>query len=80
MKELSQDKPKARRGRPATGTAKTATERSQDRDTALLAAGGRVINRLRLSPVAAAALARLAVRFSDERSAIEAALIELDKK
>ncbi len=79
MSKAAQEKPKARRGRPVTGTAKTATERSQDRDAALVAAGGRVINRVRLSADAAAALARLGAKFPDERSAIEAALIELDK-
>lgn len=79
MEEAKQDKPKARRGRPATGTAKTATQRSQERDKALLDAGGRIISRLRLSPEAAAALARQVGRFADERAAIEAALIELDK-
>lgn len=80
MKELPQEKPKARRGRPPSGAAKTATERSRDRDAALLASGGKVISRLRLSPAATTALARLAARFSDERAAIEAALIELDNK
>jgi hypothetical protein len=79
MDEAKQDKPKARRGRPATGTAKTSTQRSQARDEALLEAGGKIISRLRLSPEAAAALARQAERFKDERAAIEAALIAFDK-
>lgn len=79
MDEAKQDKPKARRGRPTTGSAKTATQRSQERDKALLDAGGRIISRLRLSPEAAAALARQAERFTDERAAIEAALIAFDK-
>lgn len=78
MEKASQDKPKARRGRPVTGIAKTATERSQERDSALLTAGGRVINRVRLSPEAAAALARFVDGFPDERSAIEAALLAFD--
>jgi hypothetical protein len=78
MSETSQEKLKAKRGRPVTGTAKTATERSQGRDATLVDAGGRVINRLRLSPEAAAALARFANGFPDERSAIEAALLAYD--
>lgn len=78
MKEASQEKTTTRRGRPVSGTAKTATERSQERDSALLAAGGRVINRMRLSPEAAAALARFVDGFPDERSAIEAALIAFE--
>jgi len=79
MEKARQDKPKAQRGRPVSGTAKTPTERSQARDSALLAAGGRVINRVRLSPEATVALSRFADGFSDERSAIEAALIAFDK-
>lgn len=80
MSDSTHEKPAVKRGRPPTGTAKTATARSNDRDAALLAAGGRVINRVRLSPAAAAALARMAGRFVDERTAIEAALIEMDSK
>ena len=68
-----------KRGRRVTGTAKTATERSKERDAALLASGGKIISRLRLSGEAAAALERVRERFADDRSAIEAGLIELDK-
>lgn len=65
-----------RRGRPPTGTAKSASERSKERDNALLAAGGKIISRLRLGPEAAAALARLRESGAPtDRAAIERALL-----
>lgn len=44
-------------------------------DAALLASGGRVISRTRLSPEATVALAALTERYGSDRAAIEAALI-----
>lgn len=64
------------RGRPASGQAKSASERSKERDAALIAAGGKIISRLRLGPEAAAALARLrASGAPSDRAAIEQALL-----
>lgn len=66
-----------RRGRPPTGQAKTASERSNMRDAELLAAGGRIFNRLRLSPEAVTALSKLRKAGAPtDRAAIEQALIE----
>jgi hypothetical protein len=65
-----------RRGRAPTGEAKSASERSKERDSALIAAGGKIISRLRLGPEAAAALARLrASGAPTDRAAIEQALL-----
>ncbi len=68
-----------RRGRPLTGEAKTPTERVKALDEALIALGGRVLSRTRLSPEATAALARLSGRYGSDRAAIEAALIALNQ-
>lgn len=65
-----------RRAGLAGGAAKSASERSKDRDDALVAAGGKIISRLRLGPEAAAALARLrASGAPTDRAAIELALL-----
>lgn len=71
MKEVS----KPRRGRPVTGEAKSSTERGKAADGALVASGGRILSRLRLSPEAAAALAVLSERDGGDRVAIEQALV-----
>jgi hypothetical protein len=56
--------------------AKSASERSKERDDALVAAGGRIISRLRLGPEAAAALAKLRESGAPtDRAAIERALL-----
>lgn len=56
--------------------AKSAAQRSRERDQALVAAGGRIISRLRLGPEAAAALARLRdAGAPTDRAAIERALL-----
>ncbi|WP_081651425.1 hypothetical protein [Cupriavidus sp. WS] len=68
------------RGRPATGEAKTPTQRVKGLDAALIESGGRILNRLRLSAEAATALANLTESYSSDRAAIEAALIELNKR
>ncbi len=68
------------RGRPPTGEAKTATQRVNALDEALKASGGRILNRTRLSPEATAALAALSGHFGTDRAAIEAALIDLNKR
>ena len=71
-----------RRGRPATGpspTAKTPTERVKALDAELIASGGRILGRVRLSADAAAALARLSQEYGSDRAAIEAALISQTK-
>lgn len=68
------------RGRPATGEAKTPTQRVKDLDAALVASGGRILNRVRLSPEATAALANLSQHYDSDRAVIEAALIELNKR
>ncbi|CAG9242323.1 conserved hypothetical protein [Burkholderia diffusa] len=71
---------KRSRGRPVTGEAMTPTERVKAADAALVAAGGRVISRTRLSPEATTALAALSERYGSDRAAIEAALIDLNKR
>lgn len=65
--------------RPAK-KAKTPTERVKNLDAALLASGGRILNRLRLSAEPASALQSLSERFGSDRAAIEKALMELDKR
>lgn len=75
MKEVA----KARRGRPVTGAAKTSTERGKAADEALLASGGRILSRVRLSPEAAAALVALSQLHHGDRAAIEQALIAAAK-
>ncbi|AMR80268.1 hypothetical protein A2G96_09415 [Cupriavidus nantongensis] len=76
----AQQEAKRGRGRPATGEAKTATQRVKDLDAALVESGGRILNRLRLSAEATAALANQSERYGSDRATIEAALIELDKR
>ncbi|AEA65983.1 hypothetical protein bgla_4p2180 (plasmid) [Burkholderia gladioli BSR3] len=73
---MTESKPS--RGRPATGKAMTPTERVKAADAALVASGGRVMSRMRLSPAATAALAVLKKRYGSDRAAIEAALIALN--
>lgn len=63
------------RGRPPTGEALSSTERAAKRDRELVAAGGRILRTVRLSPEATRALEWLAASHDSERSAIEAALI-----
>jgi hypothetical protein len=65
-------------GRPVMGEAMTPTERVKADDATLVASGGRVISRTRLSPEATAALATLSERYGSDRAAIEAALISLN--
>lgn len=66
---------KARRGRPATGQAKSSTERGKAADEALVRSGGVILNRVRLTREAAAALALLSARDGSQREAIQNALI-----
>lgn len=73
---MTESKPS--RGRPVTGKAMTPTERVKAADAALVASGGRVMSRMRLSPAATAALAALKKRYGTDRAAIEAALIALN--
>lgn len=75
---MSELKKTALRGRPATGTAKTSTERGRAADEALLASGGRIV-RARLSPDAAAALDILAKRTGSQKDAFDQALIHAAK-
>lgn len=75
MKEAT----KPRRGRPVTGKAKSSTERGKAADEALVASGGRILSRLRLSPEAAAALVALSERDGGDRIAIEQALVAAAK-
>lgn len=70
----------ATRGRPVTGNAKTPTERVKALDAALLASGGRVLNRVRLSVDAVSALTSLVELHGSERAAIENSLINCAKK
>ncbi|MFL9952416.1 hypothetical protein PQR65_03265 [Paraburkholderia nemoris] len=65
--------------RPLAERASTATERARRFDNALLAAGGRVLNRVRLSAEANAALQALSEGHHSEREAIEYALIVASK-
>lgn len=76
---MMEQKKKTPRGRPVTGTAKSSTERGKAADAALLHAGGRILNRVRLSPEAATALALLIERDGTDRAAIEQALIAAAK-
>ena len=69
------EKKRTAKGRPATGKAKTPTQRTSQMEAALLAAGGRILGRVRLSPEAADALRRLAEQYGTDRAGIEAALI-----
>lgn len=73
-----QKKPEERRqrGRPVTGEAKTPTQRAKAFDEALLASGGRVLNRVRLSAEATEALKALSTHYESDRASIEAALIK----
>jgi hypothetical protein len=71
---------KARRGRPATGQAKSSTERGKAADEALVASGGVILNRVRLSPEAARALDRLVALDGSQREAIQNALIQAVQK
>lgn len=71
-----------RRGRPATGPspdAKTPTQRVKALDAELIASGGRILGRVRLSADAAQALAYLSEKHGSDRAAIEAALIAQNK-
>ena len=81
MKEKSSRPEKRPVGRPPKANPTTSTERGKAFNDALIAAGGRVLNRLRLSPEASSALETLTTeRSSDgkaisDREAIEQALI-----
>lgn len=70
----------ARPGRKESGNARSSTERGAAADKALLEAGGTIVSRLRLRPIAARALALLMEREGQEhgaqRAAIERALID----
>lgn len=70
----------ARPSRKEAGNAKSSTERGAAADKALLEAGGTIVSRLRLRPIAARALAILMKREGQEhgaqRAAIERALID----
>jgi len=70
----------ARPGRKESGNARSSTERGAAADKALLEAGGAIVSRLRLRPIAARALAILMEREGQEhgaqRAAIERALID----
>jgi hypothetical protein len=69
-----------RRGRPSKGDeAKTSTERAKDHDAALIASGGRILNRVRISAEAAEALLLLNTYYKSDRAAIEAAVLYLHK-
>jgi len=76
----SSDTPSARPGRKESGNARSSTERGAAADKALLDAGGAIVSRLRLRPIAARALAILMERAGQEhgaqRAAIEGALID----
>jgi hypothetical protein len=65
---------------PASTSTKTSTERGSAADKALLDAGGAIVSRLRLRPIAARALTLLMEREGDvygkQRAAIERALID----
>ncbi len=67
------------KGRPATGVAKTSTERGRSADQMLVESGGRVLSRVRLGKEAADALVRLKIKYGTERAAIEWALLSIDK-
>jgi hypothetical protein len=64
-----------RRGRPASGKALTSSQRVQRADALLLAEGGRILNRVRLSPDAAKALAYLSEVYGSDRAACQASII-----
>lgn len=77
---MTEPKKAPSRGRPVTGTAKTSTERGKAADEALVASGGMILNKLRLSPEAAAALTQLLDSDGTAREAIQQALIDRAKK
>ncbi|NHR04400.1 hypothetical protein HA052_04240 [Chromobacterium haemolyticum] len=64
------------RGRPATGNAKSSTERGRAADEALKAAGGRIVNRVRLSKEGVDAQEMLSQHYGSDRVAFETALVE----
>lgn len=70
----------ARPGRKESGNARSSTERGAAADKALLEAGGAIVSRLRLRPIAARALAilmdREGMEHGAQRAAIERALID----
>jgi hypothetical protein len=76
---LTEPKKAAPRGRPRTGKAKSSTERGKSADDALVQSGGLILNKLRLSPEAVAALAQLVALDGTAREAIQLALIERAK-
>jgi hypothetical protein len=76
---MTEQKKAAPRGRPVTGTAKSASERSDARDTALKESGGRILSSVRLSRESAIALAALSKRYGSDREAIQRALIVAEK-
>lgn len=81
IEEISDTDPQpARPGRKESGNAKSSTQRGAAADKALLEAGGTIVSRLRLRPIAARALAILMDREGQEhgaqRAAIERALID----
>lgn len=67
------------RGRPPTGEAKSSNERGKAMESALIASGGRVMSRVRISAEAASALAKLVRKHGTERAAIEYALMHVGK-
>lgn len=67
---------KRSRGRPATGKAKTSTERGRAADDALKASGGRIVNRVRLGKESTDALTVLKQHYGSDRVAFESALVE----
>lgn len=77
---MTEPKKHPARGRPITGKAKSSTERGKDLEAALLAVGGRILSRVRLSPEAANALATLSKLRGSDRAAIEQALIDAVKE
>lgn len=76
---MTETKKTVRLGRPPTGKAKSSTERGKSADDALVQSGGLILNKLRLSPEAAAALAQLVALDGTAREAIQLALIERAK-
>ena len=64
-----------KRGRKPTGEAKSSTERGKAADDALIEAGGRIMNKVRLSPKASSALDVLITMSESQRDALEKALL-----
>lgn len=78
-KDVVEMAPKRGRGRPSKDVKTTPTQRVAMTDKKLVDAGGRILNKVRLSPEAATKLESLKAIYGTDRAAIENALLALAK-